>query len=441
MPERLLRVGVLAVAALTLALAAPVAAQDVAVTPSTPATAAQAPAKPERVTFEEAVARAIERQPAVAQALEAIRRSQALLDEARTVFQPLVTGFVAETIIDAARGFDDSIVVPQKQAAFSATVSFPLLDVSRWAAAGHAADQVEIARLSANDVRRQVAVTAAQAYLVVLAAQHQREIALRNRETAQTLADYARTRLEAGQGSRLNYVRAAQELATAEGLVHTAELAVQQAREALGVAVFADAPVDVYGDPEIGVPAPPSEDATRIEQRSDLRIFAAQAEAADRVLSDSWKSWLPTATAFFTPRYVTPSGLFEQARTWRALFQLEIPIFDGSLGAGRKLATADRETARLSLLSARVEARAEVRAAREAVQRNEQIAAAAREAADNAAEALRITEIAYRAGATTNAEVVQAQQTTRRVESQAALAQDRLLQARLNLLVALGEFP
>jgi outer membrane protein TolC len=441
MPERLLPVGVLVVSALALAPAAPVAAQDVTTTSSHPAATEPSPAALERVTFEEAVARALERQPTVAQALEAVRRSEALLDDARTVFQPLVMGFVGETIIDSARGFGDSIVVPRKQTAFSATISFPLLDVSRWAATSHAADQVEIARLSANDVRRQVAVTAAQAYLLVLAALHQREIALRNRETAETLADYARTRLEAGLGSRLNFVRATQELATAEGLVQAAELAVHQAREALGVAIFADGPVDATGDPEIAVPAPPSQDQARIEQRSDLRVFAAQAAAADRVLSDNWKSWLPTATASFTPQYVTPAGLFEQARTWRALFQLEIPVFDGSLGAGRKIALADRETARLQLLSARAEARAEVRAAREAVQRNEQIAASAREAATNAAEALRITDIAYRAGATTNAEVVQAQQTTRRVESQAALAQDRLLLARLELLVALGEFP
>jgi outer membrane protein TolC len=441
MPERLLSVGLLATAVLVLAPAAPAVAQERPDTPPAPAAAAPASPTLERVTFQEAVSRALEHQPTVAQAVEAIRRSQALLQQAHTVFEPLVTGFVGETIIDSARGFDGSIVVPQKQAAFSATVSFQLLDVSGWASAKHAADQVEIARLSANDVRRQVAVTAAQAYILVLAAQHQREIAVRNRDTAQTLADYAKTRLEAGQGSRLNYVRAVQEMATAEGVVQAAELAVHQAREALGVAVFADAPVDVNGEPEFGTPAPPSEDETRIAERTDLRVFNAQAEAADRILSDNWKSWLPTATASFTPQYVTPAGLFEQARTWRALFQLQVPIFDGSLGAGRKLATANRETARLSLLSAQVEARAEVRSARVAVQRNEQIAAAAREAASNAAEALRITEVAYRAGGTTNAEVVQAQQTSRRVESQAALAQDRLLQARLELLVALGQFP
>ncbi len=236
-------------------------------------------------------------------------------------------------------------------------------------------------------------------------------------------------------------MRAAQELATVEGLVYSAELAAEQAREALGVAIFADGPMDADGDPEIEAPAPPAEDENRLRQRPDLRLFSAQAEAADRVVQDNWKSWLPTASASFTPQYVTPKGLFQPARTWVAFFQLQVPIFDGTLGSTRKLLIADRETARLRLQAVQTEARAEVRSAREAVQQNERIAAAMREAAANAVDALQITEIAYRAGATTNVEVVQAQQTARNAEILAALAQDQLLRARLGLLVALGEFP
>ncbi len=88
-----------------------------------------------------------------------------------------------------------------------------------------------------------------------------------------------------------------------------------------------------------------------------------------------------------------------------------------------------------------MEARSELRVAQEAVQRVETFVAATRQAAENALEALRITEIAYRAGATTNIEVVQAQQTARNAEIEAAVAEDRLRQARLDLLVALGQFP
>jgi hypothetical protein len=161
----------------------------------------------------------------------------------------------------------------------------------------------------------------------------------------------------------------------------------------------------------------------------------------NRVVRDNWKSWLPEGTAFFTPQYVTPAGFFAPARTWQAFFQLQIPIFDGTIGSTRRLRVAERETARFRLDAVRLEARSEIRLARESVAQNEQIVARNREAAANAVEALHITEVAYKAGATTNIEVVQAQQTARNAELAASLAEDRLQQARLDLVVALGQFP
>lgn len=393
-----------------------------------------------QVTFEEAVKRATDRHPTAGQAAQAILRAEALLDQARSVFRPSVYGTVGTTILNEARGFDDNIFLPRTQTAFNATVSYPFLAAARWAQKNQAADQVVTARISAEETRRQVALTAAQSYLAVLATQHQREIAQRNRDTAQALADYARARLEAGQGSRLNHVRSSQELATAEGLIQAAELAVRQTQEALGVALFADGPVDAHGEPALPLAPPPSTEAW-LTQRPDVRLFKAELNAAERVVADTWKSWLPIGTASFTPQYVTPAGIFEPSKSWRAFFQLQIPIYDGTLGATKRIRIADRESAKLRLDAVKSEARSELRLAQEAVTRNERIVAASREAAESAAEALRITEIAYKAGATTNIEVVQAQQTARNAEIQAALAEDRLRQARLDLLVALGQFP
>lgn len=406
-----------------------------------PAAAQTDPATLERVTFEEAVRRALDRNPTVGQASQAVLRAQALLDQARSVFRPSVNGAVGTTVLDAARGFDGNITQPRTQTSFSGTASYPLLAASRWAAAKQAADQVEIARISAAEARRQVALLAAESYLAVISTEHQRDIAVRNRDTARALEEYARARLEAGQGSRLNHVRSSQERAAAEGFIHSAELSVRQAQEALGIAMFADGPVDANGDPEIEPAAPPSDEDAWLARRPDVRLFTAQVQAADRVVRDTWKSWLPTATAAFSPQYVTPAGFFEPANTWRAFVQLQIPIYDGTLGATKRLRIADRETAQLRLDAVKAQARSEVRFTQEAVTRNEQIVAASREAAENAREALRITEIAYKAGATTNIEVVQAQQTARNAEVQSALAEDRLRQARLDLLVALGQFP
>lgn len=400
-----------------------------------------APPPLEQVTFDEAVHRAIAHNPTVGQASQAILRAEALLDQARSVFRPSVSGTIGTTVIDAPRGFSGNITQPQTQTAFGGLVSYPILAASRWAAKNQAADRVGIARISAEETRREVALAAAQAYLAVLAAQRQIDISVRNRDTAKALAEYARVRLEAGQGSRLNFVRASQELAANEGRVQTAELALRQGQEALGVAIFADGPVDASGDPELAPAAEPTSADTWLLQRPDVRLFTAEVQAADRIVRDTWKSWLPEASAGFNPQYVTPKGFFAPAGTWAALFQLQIPIYDGTIGAAKRVRVADREVAQLRLDQVRVQARSELRFAQEAVGRNERIVAANREAAAQAAEALRISEIAYKAGATTNLEVVQAQQTASNAEIGAVQAEDRLRQARLDLLLALGQFP
>jgi outer membrane protein TolC len=222
--------------------------------------------------------------------------------------------------------------------------------------------------------------------------------------------------------------------------VLVAGLALHQAREALGVAVFAPGPVDAVGDPDLPVPAVPPDEAW-LDERPDVRQLAAEVAAADRLVNDVWKSWLPTATAGFSPRYVTPSGAFEPSDTWRAYLEVDVPIYDGTLGATKRLRQAEREAARHRLEAVRSQARSEVRVAQERVTRNEAIVAQTRAAAEGASEALRITEIAYRAGATTNIEVIQAQQTARNADTLLLVAEDRLRQAQLDLLVALGRFP
>jgi outer membrane protein TolC len=430
MPRRAAAVSLL-VAAITVARAG---AQDL------PAETPPAVTALERVTFDEAVRRALDHNPGVAEAAQAILRARGFLTQAGAVFYPTVTGAAGTTVLDAARGFAGNVTQPRTQAFFNATVSYPVLAAERWAERAQAADQVQVATFSAEETRQQVAVNAASAYLAVVASQRQLDISTANRATAAALAEYARVRLEAGQGSRLNHVRAVQELATTEGRVLAAALAVRRAQEALGVAIFAEGPVDVNGDPQLRPAAPPPDDRWLLD-RPDVRRSSAQLSAAERVARDTWKSWLPTVSAAFTPQYVTPKGFFEPASTWRASFVLQVPLFDGTLAGNRRVRQAERETARLRLQDVEEQARSELRLAREAVARNEQIVAASRQAAEAAAEVLRITEVAYRAGATSNIEVVQAQETARNAESEMALAEDRLRQARLDLLVALGQFP
>lgn len=87
------------------------------------------------------------------------------------------------------------------------------------------------------------------------------------------------------------------------------------------------------------------------------------------------------------------------------------------------------------------QARAEVRAAVAAIAEADARAEAAREASSLAEEALTLAEAAYRAGATGNLDVLDAQRRARDARAAAFMAEDDAREARLNLLIASGRFP
>jgi outer membrane protein len=395
---------------------------------------------PAKVTFEDAIRIALEKNPGIAEASQSILRAEALLQQARTVYRPTLSGSVVTNVLDSARGFEAFVVQPQTQSVFGASLSYPVIAASRWAARAQAEDQVRVARLSVADVRRQIAIAAAQAYLAVIAQQRQVDVNERARENAQAHVDYARALLEGGAGSKLNELRASQEFATVEVLLEAARLAERRAQEALGVLLAADGPVDAASDPAFDVPTTATD--AWMTDRTDVQFFSAQVDAASRVVRDSWKDWVPGATASFEPQVLAPAGLFQPARTWRGFVALDVPIFDaGSRRAVIRQRQVTLDTARIQLTDVQLRARAELRTAQASVESTERALEKARLAAQHAADVLRITDVAFRAGATTNIELIDAQRRARDADTAAAQAEDRVRQARLDLLVALGRFP
>jgi outer membrane protein TolC len=395
----------------------------------------------EAVSFDEAIRRAIENNRDVARAATAILSAEALLARSRSVSKPSVELQAVETVLDDERGFTGTVVQPDRQFVLRGTAAVPVLAAAQWAAATQAADQVGVARLAAADVRRQVAVAAAQAYLAIIAERRQLDVDARARDTARAQFDYAQTRFEGGSGSKLNALRAADALATSEVLVERSRAILRLAQEALGVLLAADRPIDTSGEPFFDTPPPGEADET-LDERTDLRLLEAQHAAAERVLRDSWKDWMPTVDAAFSPAHVDPAGAFEEADTWRATLGARFPLYPGGARrADRHARSAEREAAAINLDQAELRARAEVRAARITIDAASRGLVSARLAAEHASEVLRITDIAFRAGATTNIELVEALRRSRDSETAVGQAEDLLRQARLDLLVALGRFP
>ena len=394
----------------------------------------------ETVSFDEAIARALEKNPTVAIAATNILRSEALLQQARSATQPRVTGSITNTTLDSGREFGEQTVQPQNQSLLGLNATLPLSAAS-WALRTQAMDQVEIARLSVTDTRRQIAMATASAYLAVIAQQRQVEVSLTAIETARGQLDYNTRRRQGGVGSRLNELRSAQVLAATEAALDVLRFNVARAQEALGVLLVANGPVDVSGEPVFEIPQDVSENEW-LPNRPDVRVLTAQRLANERIVNDSRKDWWPAAAVTFGPQLLTPAGLFQPSRTWSLSLQLSQPIFEGGQRrALRRQREALFQASTLSLEQLQIEARSEVRTARAAVDARERALASARRASEAANEVLKITIIAFDAGSTTNIEVIDAQRSARDQESLVALAEDAVRQARLELLVALGRFP
>ena len=402
------------------------------------------PAGPQRLTLKEAVDRAIARHPSAVVAAQEVRRAEALRREARAGWLPTLTGTAVYTRLDGERVLGTRVVAGQDQLSANLQLAVPLVAPQRWMAWSHASDAIDVSRASAADVRRQVAVATARAYLAVLSQRRIVEVTARAKDTAKAHVDFARAQLEGGVGTRIDHVRASQEFAVADAQLQAAMAGVVRAQEGLGVLVGDSAAVDATDD--VSLPAAPQSEAAATEEvsvnRADIRALRARTQATGRVVQDSWADYMPLLLGTFQPFYQTPASLTQPTTGWQAQLILSVPLYDGGLRYGqqqeRQVLAAE---AQAQLEGAQRQAKAEVRVAFESVKRADEALLSARTAALLADEALQLATQAYKAGATTNLEVIDAERRSRDAATSAVIAEDAARQARVDLLAASGRFP
>ena len=396
----------------------------------------------ETVTFDEAVQRAVKNHPTVQQAAAGILRAEAILQQARSRYLPSVDATFTTNVINPVTQFSGTSINPRTQTVTSAGLSVPLLTPVRWAERNQAEEEVFVSLRAADEARRAVAIAAGEAYLAIITQRRVLELNERARDNAMAHYTYANQRYEGGIGSRLNALRARQEVSADEALVEGARLAIRRAQEALGVLIAADAPVDAAAEPVFDVPPPTVPDPQLVFDREDVQLIVARQSSAQRRASDAWKDYLPSVTGLFTPTMLAPAGLFANARSWQATLLFTVPLFEAG---GRRGQSRERQAlvdvVRAQRVDAERRAESEIRTAREAIAATERALQFARTAAQQANEVVQITDVAFREGATTNIEVIDAQRRARDAETAAAIAEDAVRRARLELLVATGRFP
>ena len=389
----------------------------------------------------QAIGTALARNPSAIVAYEEIRRAESLVEQTRSGALPTLYGNGALTQLDAARGLGGSVIQPATTFLASATLTVPIVVPRPWAQWSQAKDQVEAARSSAADTRRLVAVAVARAYLTIVAQKRVIEAAMRARDTDRAHFAFAHQRFAGGVGNRLDEVRAEQQVQSDEANVQVQYANLARDREALGVLVGVGGPLDAE-EPNLQAPEDPGQAMKDAEHRSDVVAADMRVRAAQHAIHDDWTDYSPYLTGTFTPFYATPATVTYPTTGWEAQLLLTVPFYDAGLRYGlHKQRDVARDEAQAQLEATLRQARSDVRTAFEEVRRADATLAASRQAAQLAHTALELANTSYRAGATTDIEVIDAERTARDAETAVAVAEDGARQARLDLLAATGRFP
>jgi outer membrane protein TolC len=394
------------------------------------------------VTLDEALRRAITWNPTVEIARQEVVRAEALARQVRAAWFPTLIGNGAFTRLDGDRELGGRVFQPANQLTANALLTVPLVAGKAWVASDRAKENVGITRALAVDARKTVAVTAARAYLTQVAQRRVLLSAQRALVNARAHEEFAKSRLAGGVGNRLDAVRASEQRATAEVSVKTQLTALARSQEALGVAVGEDKPLDALAEPVLRAPGSVEDAIGQAVRRPDIVAQRERVESARRAVRDDWVDYLPVLSALGEPFYTNPATTTFPLTGWQAQLILTIPFYDGGLRYG--LADERRALeaqARARLEAALRQAKSDVRTAFDAVRLADEALAGAREAAQLSREALELAELAYRAGATSNIEVVDAERRAQETETSYAVAEDTSRQARLDLLEACGRFP
>src|SRR5271163_4352741 len=199
------------------AAAAPALALDPSTTPG--ATVPDAPVLPaapppeppeEIVTFDDAVQRALSRNPTALQATDEVRRFHALMEQVRASSLPTLYGYGTYTRLDADRVSDGNVTDPLGQLNLNATLNVPIIEPKNWVLWGQAGDQIDVARANEADIRRTIATSTARAYLTIITQKRLLETARIARDNAKAHYDFTHAQRVGGVGNRLDEVRAAQ---------------------------------------------------------------------------------------------------------------------------------------------------------------------------------------------------------------------------------------
>jgi multidrug efflux system outer membrane protein len=319
----------------------------------------------------------------------------------------------------------------------------PVFAPRAWHAVGTAHRAEAAAQMTFEDLRRILATNVAGALVAEIAAERVAELnRIGLRQALERLA-LAHRREDLGSGSRLDVVRAEQDLDAARAAVVTGDESARQGREALGLALGLSEQVGAA--PGLNVDGLVKDTGTGCklvgitDERADLRALRTEVDIAARGVKDVWYQFLPTVT-FESTLASSNDPLASPSTTWNIQGVLTIPIWDGGARYGAlRGAEAAKDEADQNLTAARRQVVIQIEQAQRAVV----VAADSRKVAVDgeihAREVDHMTQVGFLTGQGTSLDLVVSAAALRQAQINRALRDFDLVRARINALLALAD--
>jgi outer membrane protein TolC len=325
----------------------------------------------------------------------------------------------------------------------SVTLSQPVLAARAWHAVKTADVVRQTAELTAEDEKRLLTVALANAVVSVVTGERMSEVNRVGLRAALDRLALARRRVALGAGNALDTVRADQDVAVARSSLVSGDETLRRARDALGLALGSTEPWGVPPDVnlnglETSVRASCGP-TSGVEERADIAAAQQQTVVARRNVDDVWLQFAPTVDVVTT--LSASSGLFANGlhEAWSITGVLNVPLFDGGARYGALRDTrAQADQAAQRLEGARRNAVVQIEQARRGIDVAEESRRVAEQARDLARETERLSRVAFQAGTGTSLDLIDSGRRLREAETQLALQEYGVVQARIAAFLALA---
>ena len=410
----------------------------------------------------DAVAQALAANPQVKLSLEQVLLLEGRITEARADALPEITwntlamrsrdpGLLNSPNFDAFPPEFRDVLGPLPANAFSTSA-----DVTQTIFSFRLGAALAAARLArsagAQDVQRArqaTALDAIRSYNQLLFAIEQLRVMENNAQSKQTHLESARNRRTAGAATELEVLRAEVDLENQRAEVLRSENEVAAARATLNTVMVRPTSTPVIPSDTLAViPFTAQFDeavAEALRERAELQALRLQEQFQAKLISVAAADKKPSIDFTGSYGYAVrrPENLFEQKFTsWSAAINFEVPLFDGRRASGRVAqALAQRNTVRHQIATLENQIRLDVQSAFDALTLANRTIQAADLNVTQARRAAEMTEANYKLGASTQLDVIDAQQALRQAENIRNQALYTHANARASLRFVMGRDP